>query len=130
MSQMTPESYSNWKNVYKDFLQSGRSQEEYCQEKGFSLKWFERQNRKAAGYEKRFPQGVPEEQKSPTQKSLSELFVELIPGSLKPDAVTIPQPAAATSGLKLTYREIVFELGHDFEESTFKRALRIVREAF
>lgn len=124
---MTPESYSNWKKVYKDFLQSGRSKEEYCQEKGFSLKWFERQNRKAAGYEKRFPHGVPEEQQSPTPKSLSELFVELIPESLKPEAVEVPQ---VFSPLRLTYREIVFELGHDFEESTFKRALRIVREAF
>ena len=124
---MTPESYSNWKNVYKDFLQHGCNKEEYCQEKGFSLKWFERQNRKAAGYEKRFPQKVSEEQQSPTPKSLSELFVELIPDSLKPEAVEVPQ---VSSPLRLTYREIVFELGHDFEEATFKRALRIVREAF
>ena len=88
---MTPESYSDWKNVYKDFLQSGCTKEEYCQEKGLSLKWFERQNRKPEGYEKRFPQGVPEKQKSPTQKSLNELFVELIPDSLKPEAVEVPQ---------------------------------------
>ena len=124
---MTPESYANWKNVCKDFLQSGRSKEEYCQEKGFSLKWFERQNRKSEGYEKRFPQGVPEKQKSPMQKSLSELFVELIPESLKPEGIEVPQ---LPSPLRLTYREIVFELGHDFEEATFRRALRIVREAF
>ena len=126
---MTPESYSNWKKVYKDFLQSGRSKEEYCQEKGLSLKWFERQNRKSEGYEKRFQATVPEAQKIPAQKNLKELFVELIPESLKPDAVDALCPAAAPA-LKLTYREVVFELSHDFEEATFKRALRVVREAF
>ena len=115
---MNAESYASWKKVYQDFVKSGSSKENYCQKKGLAPKWFERQCRKAETYEVRFP---PEKQKP--LENLKDLFVELIPEEAEaeyqhPDAVP----------LKLTYREVTFELGSDFEDATFKRALQAVRE--
>ncbi|MFZ2653465.1 MAG: hypothetical protein WAX69_00990 [Victivallales bacterium] len=114
---MNAENYSSWENVYGDFLKSGTSKENYCLGKGLALKWFERQCRKAKTYERRF---LPEEQKPP--ENLKDLFIELVPdkaGQQKPEAAS----------LKLTYREVVFELCGNFEDVAFKRALCAIREA-
>ena len=116
---MNAESYANWKSVYREFLKSGESKETYCQTKGLALKWFERQCRKAETYEWRFPL---EEQKPP--ENPRELFVELIPEEAETGCRQVDNAT-----LKLTYREVTFELKHGFEDATFRRALHAVREA-
>lgn len=116
---MNAESYANWKNVYREFLESGESRETYCQTKGLALRWFERQCRKAETYEWRLPL---EEQKPPEKQK--ELFVELIP-----DEAEAQCRQSDNVELKLTYREVTFELKHGFEDTTFRRALQAIREA-
>lgn len=56
------------------------------------------------------------------RKTESDLFIELQPES---KAFQL----AKTSGLKITYREVAFELAEDFNIEVFKRALVAVREA-
>ena len=114
---MNAESYENWKNVYREFLKSGESRETYCQANGLGLKWFERQCRKAETYEWR----VPLEERKPPENP-KELFVELIPEDAE-------CRQADNVALKLTYREVTFELKHGFEDTTFRRALQAIREA-
>ena len=116
---MNAESYENWKNVYREFLKSGESKETYCQTKGLALRWFERQCRKAETYEWRRPL---EEQKPPEKQK--ELFVELISEETESE-----RQKSDTVALKLTYREVTFELKCGFGETTFMRALQAVREA-
>ena len=116
---MNAESYENWKNVYREFLKSGESRETYCQANGLALKWFERQCRKAETYEWRFPL---EERKPP--ENPKELFVELIP-----EEAEAQYRQADNVVLKLTYREVTFELKHGFEDTIFRRALQAIREA-
>lgn len=57
-----------------------------------------------------------------SKKTESDLFIEL-----QPETKAF-QPAQ-TSGLKITYRELTFELAEDFNIEVFKRALVAVREA-
>ena len=116
---MNAESYANWKNVYREFLKSGESKEAYCLSKGFSLKWFERQSRKAETYEWRLRPG---EQKPP--ENPKGLFVELVPEDADAES-----RQADNVTLKLTYRGVSFELKSGFEDGTFRRALQAVREA-
>ncbi|MFZ2655320.1 MAG: hypothetical protein WAX69_10380 [Victivallales bacterium] len=53
---------------------------------------------------------------------MKDLFIELVPDKAE-------QQKPETASLKLTYREVVFELCSNFEDVAFKRALCAIREA-
>jgi len=120
---MNAKGYAQWKNMNEDFKQSGLHEDEYCRRKGFNYRWFERLNRDAKRYEQKH---VGE---SASAASGSGLFIELEAEEEAKIAAEV-QEGQYSAPLKLRYREVVFELERDFEESTFKRALRIVQEAF
>jgi hypothetical protein len=105
--------------VKVDFEESGLQTDEYCRKKGLNVRWFEKQKREAEIYEGKHINNS-------SNNSSSGLFVEL-----EPEDEQIPHFDLNDSapGLKLTYREVVFDLPHNFEETTFKRALQAVQEA-
>jgi hypothetical protein len=116
---MNSKGYAHWKHVTADFEKSGLQVNEYCRKKGLNVRWFEKQKREAEIYEgKHINNSV--------NNSSSGLFVELeVEDEQIPDWDLNDFPP----GLRLTYREVVFELPDDFEETTFKRALQVVQEA-
>jgi len=120
---MNAKGYAQWKNMNEDFKQSGLREDEYCRRKGFNYRWFERLNRDAERYEQKH---VGE---TALSASGSGLFIEL-EAEEESKIVSDVQEGQDSAPLKLSYREVVFELDRDFEESTFKRVLQIVREAF
>lgn len=120
---MNAKGYAQWKNMNEDFKQSGLREDEYCRRKGFNYRWFERLNRDAERYEQKHVGEVA------SAASGSGLFIEL-EASEESKIVSEVQEGQDSDTVKLRYREVVFELERDFEESTFKRALQIVREAF
>lgn len=120
---MNAKGYAQWKNMNEDFKQSGLREDEYCRRKGFNYRWFERLNRDAERYEQKH---IGE---SASPASGCGLFIEL-EAEEESKIVSDVQEGQYSAPLKLRYHEFEFELDRDFEESTFKRALRIVQEAF
>ena len=127
---MNAERYAGWQKLHQDFVGSGMTAEEYCQAQGLQLNWFIRQGRKAATYEKR---RVNPADKVVSEKSLWEkLFVELIqetelPTSM-PQEPVIAVPTVPAASLKLTFRDVTFELASGFPVEVFRQALQVVQE--
>jgi hypothetical protein len=113
---MNGKGYAHWKHIKEDFEKSGLREDEYCRKKGLNFRRFEKQRQEAEIYEEKH-----------VNNSKTGLFVELEPEDEPSVSDLIMKDF--TPGLRLTYREAVFDLPCDFEETTFKRALQIVREA-
>ena len=85
-------------------------------------RWFEPQRREAEVYEQQSEYNESNPAKIPS--SSESLFVELIPEQNSP-AMTVPDVPV----LRLSYREMNFELPSGFSPDVFRQALTVVMEA-
>jgi len=115
-----------WNRLIKMHKESGLSIKEFSRKIGVHYSQFYRQYKaikeKSFGKEKRIRKVETTVSSHMPMKVSSDLFIEL-----QSDAKAF-QPTK-TSGLKITYRELTFELAEDFNTELFKRALFAVREA-
>lgn len=127
---MNAERYAGWQKLHQNFVKSGLTAEDYCQAKGLQLNWFIRQGRKAATYEKR--RVNPADKAASVKSRWEKLFVELIPEEKSPTAPpqkpVIAAPTVPRVSLKLTFREVTFELMSGFPVEAFRQALQVVQE--
>jgi len=119
---MDQRSYDYWRKVYADFRRSGLTVEKYCRHKHLNPRWFDGQRREAEFYEKQseYKESNPAKIPSPSES----LFVELIPEQSS-TAMAVPDVPA----LRLSYREVTFELPSEFSPDVFRQALTVVLEA-
>lgn len=113
-----------WKRLFAMQEKSGESVKDFCKKAGVHYSQFYRQYKQVTG--KSFGQtrahltaeivGLDE-----GSKENSELFIEFETSALQGNQ----QPSSC---LKLSYREMAFELEKGFDADTFKRALGVVRE--
>ena len=92
-----------WQVIEDEFLNSDLDEAAFCRARKLNLDWFRKKLREA-------------EQQSETKSE--NLFVELIP-EIKP-------PASAC--LKVSFREVDFELTEEFPVEAFRQALQVVKE--
>ena len=118
---MDQRSYDYWRKIYADFRSSGFTVEKYCRQKHLNSRWFERQRHDAEAYEQHI-NALPEvnDVQIPDAESL---FVELIPEQSSSAIPTADAPA-----LRLSYREVNFELPSGFSSDVFRQALSVIRE--
>ena len=125
---MDQRSYDYWRKVYADFRSSGLTVEKYCRHKHLNPRWFDNQRREAEFYEQHseYKAGIRSESTpAPIRPSAESLFVELIPEQSSP-AMAVPDVPA----LRLSYREVNFELPSGFSTDAFRQALTVVSEVF
>ena len=123
---MDQRSYDYWRKVYADFRRSGLTVEKYCRHKHLNPRWFDIQRREAEFYEQHSEckAGIQSESNPAKIPSSSEsLFVELIPEQNSP-AMPVPDVPV----LRLSYREMNFELPSGFSPDVFRQALSVVLE--
>lgn len=123
---MDQRSYDYWRKIYADFRNSGLTMEKFCQQKHLNSRWFERQRREAEVYEQRSEQKASSLHESEPDRipiPPENLFVELIPEQSSP---LIPPTDAPV--LRLSYREVNFELPDGFSPAAFRQALFVIRE--
>ena len=114
---MDQRSYDYWRKVYADFLSSGLTVEKYCRHKHLNPRWFDNQQREAEFYEQHSE--YKESNPAPIPSSAESLFVELIPEQM---------PVPDVPALRLSYREVNFELPSGFSPDVFRQALTVVME--
>ena len=125
---MDQRSYDYWRKVYADFRSSGLTVEKYCRHKHLNPRWFDGQRREAEFYEQHseYKAGIQSESNPAKIPSSSKsLFVELIPEQSSP-AMAVPDVPV----LRLSYREVNFELPPGFSPDVFRQALTVVMEVF
>ena len=125
---MDQRSYDYWRKVYADFRSSGLTVEKYCRHKHLNPRWFDGQRREAEFYEQHSEYKAsarPESNSAQIPSSSESLFVELIPEQSSP-AMAVPDVPV----LRLSYREVNFELPPGFSPDVFRQALTVVMEVF
>lgn len=124
---MDQRSYDYWRKVYADFRSSGLTLEKYCRHKHLNPRWFERQLHDAEFYEQQSSHqasALPESNPVDIPSAAAKMFVELIPEPISPS-----MPVADVPVLRLSYREVNFELPSGFSPDVFRQALAVIREA-
>ena len=125
---MDQRSYDYWRKVYADFRSSGLTVEKYCRHKHLNPRWFDGQRREAEFYEQHseYKAGIQSESNPAKIPSSSKsLFVELIPEQSSPSMAVPDVPV-----LRLSCREVNFELPPGFSPDVFRQALTVVMEVF
>ena len=103
---MEKANFEKWQVLQDEFLNGDLDEKEFCKSKNVDLKWFREQLHEAELYE----------------KQSKNLFVELVPQ-------VSSRTAELTSGiLKISFREVDFEVGKNFSVEIFRQVLRIVKE--
>ena len=118
---MDQRSYDYWRKVYSDFRRSGLTVERYCRHKHLNPRWFDNQRLEAEFYEQHSEYKESTPAKIPS--SAESLFVELIPEQSSPS-----MPAPDVPALRLSYREVNFELPVGFSPDVFRQTLTVIME--
>ena len=92
-----------WQAIEDEFLNSDLDEVAFCKSRKLNLVWFRKKLREA--------------EQQPETKS-EDMFVELIP-EVKPPSVAC---------LKISFREVDFELTDEFSVEVFRQALQVVKE--
>ena len=101
-----------WQSLEHEFLNGNLDDVAFCKSNNLNLEWFRRQLRESE----------LRGEKPDSENGNGNLFVELVP------QLEVPGEIANPGVLRVSFREVEFELADGFPAETFRQALQVIRE--